>query len=296
MWDYDGYLSKAKLFISRAESYSDDGFALWMLLGLECLLRAPLAKIHPSLLAEPTGTSLLHANGIDAPGDPKTVSLVTVLKRLETVVPGFTAVKDDCERLINLRNGELHSSATVLADIKTSDWLGKYYEVIKVVLDHIGVPVSDLLAPGIETQASQYAQANRAKTENSVRERMEKAGATLANLTAEEVILRAGSVLSQAIVLGSFKLGTCPVCAERAIFQTTEVRSTLTRYDDEEGLIDRDVVSIVHRVRCVVCELELNGVHEVEAAGIKSELVERVSESIADRYGENFIEADYGND
>lgn len=298
MWDYDGYIAKAKLFNARAEEYSDDGFALWLLLGLECLLRAPLAKIHPSLLAEPNGTSILHANGIDAPGDAKTVSLSTVQKRLEVIVPGYVAVKEDAERLVNLRNGELHSSATVLADIKTSDWLGSYYEVVAIIASHLGVPISDLLPAGIETQASQYAAADRQRIKHVVQTKMDTSASTFALLTPEIRQSRAAAVVSQALALsrGRFELAPCPVCKSTAILQTTVARITKARYDEDEDLLDRDVVSIVHGVRCVVCELELDGVHEVEAAGLKSEHIETVSESMADRYAESFYEGDYGND
>jgi hypothetical protein len=74
------------------------------------------------------------------------------------------------------------------------------------------------------------------------------------------------------------------------------VRVTRDRYNEGDDVIERDFVSIAKNFLCVVCELELHGVHEVEAAGLASEYVETVVESLADRYSEQFYEPDYGND
>lgn len=296
MWDYDGYIAKAKLFNARAESYSDDGFALWLLLGLECLLRAPLAKIHPSLLAEPNGDSILHANGIDAPGDPKTVSVTTVIKRLEVIIKDFPNVKAEAGRLINLRNGELHSSATVLADIDKSDWLGAYYEVLKVIVEHLGIPITDVLPQSIALQAAEYAAENRAAIKLEVTHRVEQSNTILSTLTSIDVTARLTTLLPRAAAFPEFTFVLCPVCSNRAVLETAVVRVTRARYDEEDDLIERDFVSIAKNFVCVVCDLELHGVHEVEAAGLESEYVETIVESLAERYGEQFYEPDYGND
>jgi hypothetical protein len=296
MWDYDGYIAKAKLFIHRGESYSDDGFALWLLLGLECLLRAPLAKIHPSLLAEPNGDSILHANGIDAPGDPKTVSITTVLKRLDVVVAGFAAVKKDASDLINLRNGELHSSATVLANIPSSDWLGRYYEVVRVVVDHLGLPLSDVLPVSVQEQAAEYAAQDREKIKFVVNQKLTTARALLATMAVDEVRARLSTLHVRAFTFANPKFAKCPVCENRAILDTAVIRVARDEYDEEEDVISREIVSMAKGLLCVVCELELVDVHEVQAAGLETEYVETIAESLADRYSEQFHEPDYGND
>lgn len=296
MWDYDGYIAKAKLFNSRAESYSDDGFALWLLLGLECLQRAPLARIHASLLAEPNGDSILHANGIEAPGDPKTVALTTVLKRLEAIVKEFPNVKAEANRLINLRNGELHSSATVLADIEKSDWLGAYYEVVKVIVEHLDIPIGDVLPESVVKQAAEYAAASRTKIKIEVARRVEQSKTMLSLLTASDVTARLTTLYPRAVAFPESTYIPCPVCSNRSILETAVVRVTRDRYNEGDDVIERDFVSIAKNFLCVVCELELHGVHEVEAAGLASEYVETVVESLADRYSEQFYEPDYGND
>jgi hypothetical protein len=66
MWDDEEFLSKAKLYFVRGRDHpqvEDDVLALWLLLGLEFLLRAPLARVNPTLLADPNGESVMHAAG-----------------------------------------------------------------------------------------------------------------------------------------------------------------------------------------------------------------------------------------
>jgi hypothetical protein len=74
MWDYDGLIGKARIYFERAEAVDeadDDAFAVWLLLGLEFLLRAPLAKVNPVLLADPNGDAILHAAGFPSGPDAK---------------------------------------------------------------------------------------------------------------------------------------------------------------------------------------------------------------------------------
>ncbi|MEQ1704261.1 MAG: hypothetical protein ABMA25_29490, partial [Ilumatobacteraceae bacterium] len=256
----------------------------------------PLARIHPSLLAEPNGDSILHANGIEAPGDPKTVALTTVLKRLEAIIKEFPNVNAEAGRLINLRNGELHSSATVLADIEKSDWLGAYYEVVKVIVEHLDIPISDVLPESVVKQAAEYAAASRTKIKFEVARRVEQSSTMLSLLTASDVKARLTTLYPRAVAFPESTYIPCPVCSNRAILETAVVRVTRDRYNEGDDVIERDFVSIAKNFLCVVCELELHGVHEVEAAGLESEYVETIVESLADRYSEQFYEPDYGND
>lgn len=297
MWDYGGYIAKAKLYNARSESYSDDGFALWLLLGLEFLLRAPLAKIHPSMLAEPTGDSILHANGIAVAGVPKSVATSTVLKRLEIVIPGFGAVMAQAALLVNLRNGELHSASTELHDIRTSAWLGDYYEVVTVICQHLDMTVADVLPESVADQAREYAAENRAKIKHDVEDLMRTAATVFAGLLPEQVKERQVTLSVRALtIFGELTFTDCPVCQSQAALDTSVVRVARDRYDEDEDVIERDVVSLVKGMLCVVCELRLSGVHAMEAAGLPSEHLETVTQTYADRYGDQFHEPDYGND
>ena len=94
MWAYDSIYAKAITYFERAQNHSSstgDEFLIWNLLGLEFLLRAPLAKIHPSLLAAPEGDALLHATGVKLSSELnlKSVTAQTILKRLPHIISDF---------------------------------------------------------------------------------------------------------------------------------------------------------------------------------------------------------------
>ena len=59
MFSYDEFIAKSKLYFGRADAASDDERAIWQSLGLEFLLRAPLARQSAALLALPEGDSIL---------------------------------------------------------------------------------------------------------------------------------------------------------------------------------------------------------------------------------------------
>jgi hypothetical protein len=140
MWDYDGLIGKARVYFERAEAVAkadDDAFAIWLLLGLEFLLRAPLANVHPVLLADPNGDAILHAAGFPGGPDakePKSIQLTTVISRLRRIIENFTSDREnDATLLTALRNRELHSSEAPFASIEVALWLPRFTRVAEVI-------------------------------------------------------------------------------------------------------------------------------------------------------------------
>ncbi len=159
MWDYDGLMGKACVYFERAEAVAvadDDAFAIWLLLGLEFLLRAPLAKVHPALLADPNGDSILHAAGFPgSPGgkEPKSIQATTVISRLGRIVEGFTVERENEATILTaLRNRELHTSEAALASIDVSVWLPGFTRVAEVICGHLGLDATDVV--GTQTSSS----------------------------------------------------------------------------------------------------------------------------------------------
>jgi hypothetical protein len=119
MWEYEGFIAKAQLYFTRGREHpaaDDDVLAHWLLLGLEFVLRAPLAKIHPALLAEPNGNAIMNACGVPSALDstsPKSIQTKAVILRLGSIVPGLIKI----ERAIlpfSLALGTKNSTQTAL--------------------------------------------------------------------------------------------------------------------------------------------------------------------------------------
>jgi len=150
-WSYEALLDKAVVNAKRAfegENRESELFAFWATLSLEFLGRAVLAKIHPSLLADPqTPESVLYACGVSSPKQAKSVAAKTVFLRCKIIVPGFSEADFGlCMMLMDRRNEELHSGIPGFEDLNLERWLADYYRIVKKLLGHLGLDLSRSLA------------------------------------------------------------------------------------------------------------------------------------------------------
>ncbi|WP_182908060.1 hypothetical protein [Microbispora sp. H13382] len=308
MWDYEGFVAKAQLYFTRAKEYpraEDDVMALWLLLGLEFLLRAPLAKISPTLLADPqSGDAIMHAAGYPIRSDggtPKSIQAKTVIIRLGAVIPEFTKERqDDANFLIGLRNEELHSSESPLA-IEIAKWLPHFTRVVEIIGAHLELDPADLVGDEIMDLGRELVNEADKKIEHEVNKRIEAAKVFFARLKPSEIDARRGARPKQITLFGEEPLIPhpdwpidCPACKEEKIpLKLRPVRWTNERLENDE--ICREVVYIAIGLSCPICDLELAGTAEIRAAKIRQEYIRKEWESLEDRYSADY-EADYGNE
>ena len=176
MWAYDSIYAKAITYFERAQNHSSstgDEFLIWNLLGLEFLLRAPLAKIHPSLLAAPEGDALLHATGVKLSSELnlKSVTAQTILKRLPHIISDFNDERvSDANILLNMRNAELHTGSSIATSTKRQFWLPKLIRVADVITVHLGVSLQDLLGQEVVAEGRSLVDAEDKKLIHDVNE------------------------------------------------------------------------------------------------------------------------------
>ena len=179
MWAYDSIYAKAITYFERAQNHSSstgDEFLIWNLLGLEFLLRAPLAKIHPSLLAAPEGDALLHATGVKLSSELnlKSVTAQTILKRLPHIISDFNDERvSDANILLNMRNAELHTGSSIATSTKRQFWLPKLIRVADVITVHLGVSLQDLLGQEVVAEGRSLVDAEDKKLIHDVKLRIQ---------------------------------------------------------------------------------------------------------------------------
>lgn len=299
MWDYDSLIGKAQLYFQRAAAHpsmDDDEFTLWMLLGLEFLLRAPLGKLHPSLLAAPEGDAILHANGIPTVKDPRSVPTHTVLARLKHVVPDFDVEREkDALFLINVRNAELHTGDPAMANVPNPKWLPRFIRVADVVCSHLGVDPADLITDDVEAHARALVDDEDAKTRHEVTTKISGAKDFYQRLAAPEIQQRTPA-LSVGYDWSEWEKVTCPACATPIAMSLIHLRSGAEQIDGDE--VRTDTIWVADDLECPVCGLHLEGTAEIAAAGLEQQYVRTVTESLEDRYAnaDEYIDYDYGND
>jgi uncharacterized protein YbaR (Trm112 family) len=310
VWNYDAFIGKAQLYFSRAQDSADDESTLWLLLGLEFLLRAPLAKIHPTLLADPQaggGESIMQAAGYPMKvnsGSPKSIATHTVIARLGAVIPDFNKDRQsEATALTGLRNEELHSSESPLMT-EQEQWLPHFTRVADSVCSHLGLDPLHLVGAEIITHGRSLVDAADRKLDHLVSERIKEAKAFFSKLTAQEISARRSAAAELVVgskhwrerielVITSLNLVVCPACEEPADVTLEAVRTTNERLEDDE--ITRDVIYIVRALTCQVCGLELANTAEIRSAGLKQQYIRHETESIEDRYAST-LEPEYGND
>jgi hypothetical protein len=316
MWAYDSLLGKAQTYFRRAVDHphaddadDDDEFAIWLLLGLEFLLRAPLAKVNPTLLADPTGESILHAAGYPGSAEPKSVPTHTVISRLGRIIDAFTKERqDDATILAGLRNQELHTGAAPLA-VPSAHWLPRFTRVVDVVCDHLGVDPKDMLDEVVD-QGRALVDAEDRKLKHEVSLRIAASKAFLSGLTAEEVAARRAKVprrqdlryagpvtVAEAlnrVESDNLTFVKCPACSEDTPIETIRVRRTREHIRDDEILYE--VVHVATGLACDICGLKLSGTAEITAAGLAQQYTKVESESIQERFLSTYEPDFYGND
>lgn len=282
MFNYEEFMAKATLYFGRAAEAEDssDEQAIWLLLGLEFLLRAPLARVHPTLLAMPEGDSILHAAGIErARGIPKSIPIKSVIDRLTKVDPNFGEDRGkDAAFLTELRNEELHSSRATLATTEAPAWMAKFLDVVEAICTHLEIEPVSLLGEDMLTAAQEYRATDDAKTKGAVQKLFKTAKTVFEGLSPAEVGARRER---SSPTVGAVRI-ECPACAQRAAWLgLTQGRTTEPTLDDAAQEIHYKIVRAVSSLHCDVCNLTLTTPAQVLAAGISRLHVDEVSE---DRY------------
>ncbi|MEV4655562.1 hypothetical protein [Micromonospora sp. NPDC049301] len=292
-WDYEGLIRKVHVYFARAREHPRaDGeiFALWLLLGLEFLLRAPLARVSPMLLADLNGDALMHAAGFPGkPGaEPKSVPLTTVIQRLSRIVDGFDQDRqNDAVILVGLRNRELHSSEAAMT-VNESKWLPRFMRIVDVIGPHLGLDPVFLLGEQVVKQARALVDAEDRRLERETKQRVEARRAFFAELHEDEVAARRDMVphIGDALLPWPGEAANCPSCATLIGVESEPVRTTDERL--QGGGIYRDVIYVVTGMSCPVCGLELKSTAEVSCAGLQQQYMKHEYESLEDRFLQDY--------
>ncbi len=294
MWDYDEFVAKAVQYFRRGADHpsNDDEFALWMLLGVEFLLRSPLARVSPALLATADGPSILHAVGVvDPKADPKSVPLKTVIERLQKIAPEeFTSQRaEEAAWLSNLRNAELHTSSRALADVPPEKWLPRFVRVVEAISRTLNKPAEELLSSEVLEQGRRLIDAADKRLTAEVRRRIELHKASFNALRPEEKEHR----LRELLFTGSSVVVSCPACSNDG-WNTLEVaRWTKEKLVDDKIVYER--VSTVTSFNCAACDLVLRGSDEIAAAGLEQQYTDTLTRDVSDQYGADDV-IDYGHE
>lgn len=275
-WSAEALSEKSRLYMSRAygEPIESHLFAFWASLSLELLCRAALAKVHPVLLADPREDgSILYAFGVQPAKPPKSIVTKAIVIRCTALVDGFTEdMAKHCALMADRRNSELHSGVVAFDTFDNAAWLPATYEVMEVLLKHMGIKFDDFLG---EDQAPTALAMLRDRHETIKNEVAKRIGAARKSIEQKSPDERAKNVekwaISRKTVLEKnplLKESKCPACGSVAVMTGDKVGRGPVRIDEGSTTIKREVRVLPTNFRCFCCDLRLNGFQEMRQAGL----------------------------
>lgn len=275
-WSAEALIEKSRLYISRAYNEPLDShlFALWASLSLELLCRAALAKVHPVLLADPREDgNLLYAFGIQPKGPPKSIPTKAIVIRCQALVDGFTEdMGKHCALMANRRNSELHTGVVAFDEFENALWLPTTYEVIEVLLKHLGLNFEDFLGSDHAATAVAMLLDRRESIKNEICNRIAAFRRSFETQPAEERARKVDRwIASEADTFKKnplFRKATCPACGCSAVMTGEQVGRGPVRIDESNTTIEREVRVLPTRFRCLCCDLRLTGFQEMRQAGL----------------------------
>lgn len=319
-WDSARLLEKAQLYATYANESDRDSplFGLWSSLYVELLCRAALAKIHPSLLADPTdGKNILYAFGVPFKGEPISIPAKTVYHRCQALVGGFDEqCQSHCMLMARARNAELHSAEAAFAPLRHNRWRAEHFRVTTILCKFLNVDILEFFEKQEIDDLAEQLVNNTKELEGRVKAKVDQFRGWFEKLSdAARIELRQKSEPETiALELEEVTLRTkCPACNSEAVAIGKKELSTKVVVKND------DLVKITtHRTEqfsCRVCKLDLSK-DELVIAGLPASIqvslnvdpIEHFGIDVKDYLDEDtivrelegrgyyFYEPDYGND
>lgn len=297
LWNSEGLWAKAKHFtdIANAHEQNSSNFALYSALGLECLARSALTRVHPALNADPREDSnLLCAFGFKVSAKPRSLPAHSVYIRLEKIIPDFLKQhRELCEFLALLRNSHLHSEELPFENLMPSKWLPRYYDTVSILNLSLGKTLSEFVGVEAASSAASLVKALNDEVLKAVSQRVAAHKAVWNGKADEEKATLAHTALAATAILNWGEvMRPCPVCGSNGTLRGTQVKVFPEKYEDEELTVDVEFLS--DEFKCVACGFFLKSTEEVAHTDLPTHFIESRSTNLHELY-EHDYQQEYDN-
>lgn len=276
MWDRDSLVAKSQIFFEHALEVDRDDprFGLWCAFGLEMLVRAAVASVSPTLLAESDREhkNLLHALGRGNPRVvPKSIGSADAVRLCEMLFPNFKNEHSTAATaLINRRNAELHTGEAAFAGYSTEKWVSGFYGCVNALAEAIGEPLKRLLGDDEAGEAARVLAAAETEVTGRIRDKIARYRAVFHDKEEVERKQLADNAQKSAEGLSTRRHHkvVCPACGSWATVQGEAFGQGKVGHDQESSeIIVKEPMSPRSFV-CSACSMRLEGHSELAAAGL----------------------------
>ncbi len=292
-FDYNALYAKSQLYIRRAfrarTGKDFDEYRLWASLAVELLGKAALARVSPSLVADPTHQeSLFAACGVPLGTDFKTITAKTLFLRLAHISKDFDLqIQKFCEQLALQRNAELHSGEAPFVGAAQEVWEREYWYAVSMLLKAQDFDLDSWLGAEVAAAPKEALAAAEHAVMQAVAQRVERfraqfveahnKSAKRAQLIADSENIRPWSHYKEfSINIDDYVSQKCPACGATGvlggILWSEEVSEEQDDDDPTVEYVDKSYLS--EEFRCFTCGFVAEGRREVLGAGITEEFYE----------------------
>lgn len=289
-FDHNALYAKSQLYIRRAfrarTAKDFDEYRLWASLAVELIGKAALARVSPSLVADPTHQeSLFAACGLPIGTDYKTIAAKTLFSRIPHISKDFDPqVQKFCEQLALQRNAELHSGEAPFVGAAPEIWEREYWYAVSMLLKAQGQDLDSWLGAEEAAAPKEALAAAEHAVMQAVAQRVERLRAHFleahknptkrAQLIADSQNIRPWEHYKEfSINNDDYVSQKCPACGAigvlGGILWSEEVSEEQDDDDPTVEYVDKTYLS--EEFRCFTCGFVADGRREVLGAGITEE-------------------------
>ncbi len=299
-WSCDALLTKAQRYTELMLEQDRDEwqFGFWSVLALEMLVRAAVAKVSPTLLADGKDwNNVLYALG----GEPKTPKFIPrsadtsdLLVRVESLYPTFTReLMNFCVLHFQRRNADLHTASLPFDEVKTAQWLPQFYASCQCLAEAAGSTMEILFGSEETETAKTLVQALKDDAAKAVNQtinahrtvwegREETERKALTKQAKSRATRAAGHVVA------------CPSCGCKALLSGTASGAAKPKIED--GIVVERQAMIPSHLECFACGLKVNGYSKLNACGLGGTYTATSYHEPADYFEIEVDPADYYDD
>jgi hypothetical protein len=294
-WSADTLLAKAQRYAEEMRSYSpqDWQYGLFSAFVLEFLMRAAVARVSPTLLADTNDWNNVYYALGNAPKEakfiPRSIDLTSLIKGLRDLYPEFTSEElGFVAQHVTRRNEELHTGNTPF-DGADPAWLGRFYQSCQILLKCLGEELACLTGPEEAGTVAAIVSAFRDESAKTVN----KTVAAHKTVWESSDSIQRRQASHQAALWATPQKGhrvKCPACASDALLTGTPVSEA--RLTIEEDLIVETQQHLPEKFECIACHLKIAGLSQLSVCGLgapyKSTSTYNAADYYADQYAAGF--------
>lgn len=271
-WSAPSLLAKAQRYTDLMLDQPRDHwqFGFWSALCLEMIIRAAVANVSTTLLADGKDWNnvlfALGKKGASSKLSPKSIDASDAITRAEALFPEFNReMVNFCVIHLQRRNAELHSGSLPFDALNTSTWLPQFYAACSALLGTLGMPMDKFFGPDEAKTAATLIQALKDDAAKAVKGTISAHRTIWEEKSEEERKKLARKADDQSTRADGHRV-SCPACQSVALVNGAPAGPESSSFKD--GMIVLRQPMLPSHFECKACGLKIAGYSKLNACDL----------------------------